>query len=396
MRISISAFQWRLIKFVFLIGYFLAGIAYIEHFNAALSSNEFENIDGFTRIVIPDTFLYKNIIDAENFIGTILSSGVKNSFVPSAIWLLADFNWNVVLAINVIFLMFVVHYIERLSAQYAIPKTQARLAILIFLLMPANFYYSIGALKELPMMLFMLALIYHFNNRQFKLMLFYALSICLLRYQMLIILVLFFLGSSLKEKQTKITVSIVLLAAACYPALTFLDVTAYQTALEYRQEYGVRGSIGSVVENIRNETYGLSVIAVIIRLIQSLFEPLLSRTIIIEGGSVSVYNLVHVISTLIFIPFLYYFIKNLFVLFRARYNHDIAIHRLYSILIMSLVFIGSFSFIHHRYLYPIFPLIIIAALIPQGKLIAVSDNRRLFRKASTSMVYQKIYNDNAP
>ena len=100
-NVTFNSSLWRLIKVAILLIHGAIGFFYIQYFHASLSSNEYEHVNGFTRIVIPDSFLYKDIIDVDNILVSIGLSGVKNTIGPSTLWVLADFNWYVVFCINV-------------------------------------------------------------------------------------------------------------------------------------------------------------------------------------------------------------------------------------------------------------------------------------------------------
>ena len=79
----------------------LLSYQYLDYFYAYLAHGEWLDLEnGFTRILIPDTFIYKSIIDTDNVWLSIILSGVKNTIGPSFIWYAAQFDWFIVLFIN--------------------------------------------------------------------------------------------------------------------------------------------------------------------------------------------------------------------------------------------------------------------------------------------------------
>jgi len=351
--------------------YVIAGVLYIQFFHESLISNEWEHVNGFTRIIVPDTFLYKSIIDFDNIFLSLGLSGVKNSAGPSFLWILAGFDWYFIYFINILFFMFIVFYMEKLAKQYRLDKSKAQLAIIAFLLLPTNFYYSIGALKELPTALFLLACVYHFNAKQIKAFVLFSILLILFRYQMLLILILYAIGSKFHKNQLWFTALFLLIISAFYPALTTFDLTASSATEIFREEFGQSGSLGGIFEKIRNEMYGVAIIGVIVRVIQSLFEPfitLLGSFSFYESGSLSIYAVTHFISLLIFTPYLFGFLNLLRINLTRTNAASLEVQSVYSLLLVSHIFIGGFSFIHQRYLVPLFPLIIIASLMPRTRL----------------------------
>jgi hypothetical protein len=68
------------------------------------------------------------------------------------------------------------------------------------------------------------------------------------------------------------------------------------------------------------------------------------------------------------IPFTWLFLKKIIFIIKKGRLIDKNIQTLYFLLLSLIILIGGFSFIHHRYLYPLFPLIIIASLIPKSNM----------------------------
>ena len=83
-----------------------------------------------------------------------------------------------------------------------------------------------------------------------------------------------------------------------------------------------------------------------------------------EEGMFSIFRFVQVSTILIMMPYIYKTVFKMINLYRLDgYLHN-SINALYVIILLSFFLVGGFSFIHHRYLVPFFPLIMIAAIIP--------------------------------
>ena len=59
----IKNYQYRVIIFILIIAILGSSFLYIMYFNNALKNNISNNVNFFTRIIIPDTFLYKNLVE---------------------------------------------------------------------------------------------------------------------------------------------------------------------------------------------------------------------------------------------------------------------------------------------------------------------------------------------
>lgn len=98
----------RFTRLLATVSIFLFSLMYLNYFHPYLENGQWLNLDnGFTFIIIPDTFLYLDLIDRDNILSSVLSSGVKNTICPSLIWALGQFDWFAVLFINIIFIWFI-------------------------------------------------------------------------------------------------------------------------------------------------------------------------------------------------------------------------------------------------------------------------------------------------
>ena len=96
----------------------LAAILYTKIFYEALISEDWYSVDGFRRIVIPDTFLYKSLLESEASIYLIAFAGIKNSIGPSLIWFLAGMNWYLVVLINALFVYISLKYLVQINSYF--------------------------------------------------------------------------------------------------------------------------------------------------------------------------------------------------------------------------------------------------------------------------------------
>lgn len=381
--LKISNNLWWLIKILLLLLHLLIGFLYIQHFHSSLTSREWEHINGITRIVIPDTFIYKEIIDKNEITNinvlfdSIVSSGIKNSAGPAMLWFFAGSDWYSIFFINLIFLIFIVQYMEGLIEQYSINRTHGRIAILVFLLMPVISYYSIGSLKELPMMLVLLGFLYHINAKQYKLVIVFIVIAFIFRYQLLVIFLLFIISIQFSKNQLKFILILLFGLSAFYPLLIQLDIAEHSSTELYRSETKGLTFSGEIVEYVRNNIIILSIFSIIIRTFQTLIEPFISLIItksFYEDESFSIYAFCHVMSLIMLVPFIKKFAERLWTSIKSGNALSLEAQKIYSFVIILFIIIGGFSFIHHRYLVPIFPLLIIASLIPKKFLTRIKVN----------------------
>ena len=350
---------------------------YTYLFHDYLVESEWQNVFGLTRIVIPDTFLYAYLVDIDDFYTSVVLSGVKNSLGPSTLWYIAGFNWYVMCFINVLFIWAIVIYLEKLASAYGIRKPDIQWAILLFIFVPGTLYYSIGALKELPMMLLLLMSLYYYNRQAYLAALLSALLLVAFRYQLAIILIFVAVLPLVPRNRFRWAMYAMLMLAAIYPALEGFQVLEKETTETYREESGTEASLGGGAETIRNNLYVLSAVGVALRTAQSFLEPVLTIArdmSVAEDGFVSIFAIVQLATNVAFIPFALGFLLKLPRVWRGGDRVPPEVQSLYALVVISFILVGGFSFIHHRYLYPFFPILIIAALIPRARLKVPSFN----------------------
>jgi len=369
---ALDRLRWRVVKFGLCLGGFSLSFLYLNVFEEYLHIKQWEHILGYTSIIIPDTLIYAAVINPDDPFLSVINCGIKNSLGPSMLWYLSNFNWYAVTVINWFFILGIVIYMEKIAVHYGLNKLSTQLMVVLFLILPATIYYSIGALKELPMMFLLLFFLHGRLSRSKFQMIFAAVFLVLFRYQLIVILLLVSMLSFKNKLQLVFGTLLVLFVASVYPLMSGIDILSTEATTLYREQYGIPGSLGEYIENIRGNYFIISVIGVLVRTAQSIFEPIITymrQLSFHEGSSLSVFSVVQVFTILIILPYFLLFFKKVQKFFRLGSNVDPDIQYIYTLLVLSLVLIGGFSFIHHRYLYPFFPLIMIASLIPSNSII---------------------------
>jgi hypothetical protein len=316
------------------------------------------SVKGFTRIIIPDTFIYYDIINFNNPIYSILESTVKNTIGPSFIWYITDGNWIETILINSFFVYISLYFFEKIAIELGSDRKSMLIGMTILAICPSTIYYSIGALKELPTVCFTLAFLYYYiTSKKIKLC-FFAFLLFLFRYQFVFIFLLFFFFEYLDVKKSFI---ILILIAFLFPAFKHFNMLGYESSLTYRLDSGNLDSLGYWVEYVRNNIFVLSFFGILVRIFQSLFEPFLAflhSFSFYENNLLSVIKIILFSSLILFTPYIYCFFKNfIFFAFAER-----KIKAIFIFICISTYFIGGFSFIHHRYLVFIFPLMILLCI----------------------------------
>jgi hypothetical protein len=344
-------------------------IAYVHYFHQELLVGEFQHVRGYTGLVIPDTFLYKQAINPDDVLSSILLSAMKNSIVPCFIWWASGYDWYWVTVVNCFLLFGAILYLQKIFAEYHIHKSRSRFFGILLMLLPMSLYYAIGSLKEIPSLLCLTAFFYYYISGDRLRVVFFATLLIIIRYQFAVVLFLFILMDIFKRKAISITVISLIMIGVMYPFYERFDLLVPTATMQYREETGGVGSIGSYVEIIRSEVPFISLFAIIIRIVQSVYEPLIGfmkSLSLYEKGSLSVYSTAGLISNLIMFSILIAFYRRCVFVVRHRNNIDRDTGRLFIILFVSLFGIGGLSFIHGRYLYPLYGLLLVASALPRS------------------------------
>jgi hypothetical protein len=139
-----------------------------------------------------------------------------------------------------------------------------------------------------------------------------------------------------------------------------------ETTASYRDLFGAAGSAGGWVESVRETVPVASAGAVLIRIVQSIFEPLLAfgrRPSFIEDGSISIWGLALVGAALILLRYWLTFIRRLVIMIIEKPRVDREVTQLYTFCLVFIFPVAGFSFIQSRYLYPVTVLMLVAAVV---------------------------------
>jgi hypothetical protein len=345
---------------------FILSSSYYSYFSVALNDDIWENVNGFTRIIIPDTFLYRNVVDFSNPFTSIVFAGIKNSIGPSFIWFITNGKWVLVSFVNAVFLFIELMYIAKTARFFSVPSNKIFSMMILIALLPSTIYHSVGALKEVPTLAFMSGFFYHYlKGERIKCILYMGLLI-IFRYQIWMALSLFLLTDQFNKKSFSIAFLFIIILSAVFPFIQKFGVLYNETTELYREQNGVESSLGGGIEYIRNTIPIISAFAVIIRVIQTIYEPffnLIRSFTFFENGNLSIINVVYFSSLLFLFRYWFAFLKHIgsLLLNPSRVSRNVM--RLYLLCLVTLVPTAGFSFIQPRYLYPITSLIVLAAIV---------------------------------
>lgn len=379
MRTSHHLLAYRSISLVAALasaGVVLAALLYTFIFHQALIEEDMHGMTGFARVVIPDTFLYKTslerVIGGEIPIEWLVFT-LKNGIGPAFMWYLAENNWYSIAAINGLLIFISLLYFSRISRHYKIEFSATTTMAIYIGLAPILIYYSIGSLKELPTLLGFLGFLYHYLKNQTHKWLFYVFLLIFFRYQIIVPIAAFVTFDKVFKNPLKVSVFTMLAVACLYPYINSLSIFTSEATAIFREDQA--SSVGAYIEGIRETMPVLSALAVLFRVIQSMFEPILTfiaNPTFYENESISVYLIVNFIQNVTLAP---YWMLAVVAVIRESLTHKTDcrdIKRLYALIVLFVVSIGGFSFIHHRYLFPISGFVLIAGLIELSR-------RRAFR-----------------
>lgn len=347
-------------------------------FGHALANGEWEHLFGFTRIVIPDTLLYLQIAQARSVTEFLLLAAVKNSIAPSLVWFLLYKNWYLVTLFNALCFSLVLVYTRRILLLLD-PEQRRKFPSIAVVLTIACSYYAVGSLKEIPTLLGLTAFVYCFLTQQRARAVLWFAFLLAFRFQFAYLVLGAYLATKLRRNPFRMTLLTLAVIGAIFPLVSLLQVFT-PGALSNLRLAAAGNSVGSLVEYVRSHMLGLSLIAILIRIGQSILEPLvlLVRTrSFYEAGSLSLF---HVHSMLILVVTFAAWMRACFGRFyrmasvRGR-ETDFGI--LYSFLAIATFAIGGTGLISQRFLFPVLALLLIVARVsPQPSdtaAVAVSD-----------------------
>ena len=337
----------------------------------ALIEQNMHGATGLARAVIPDTFLYKNILEkvlvGEMSIGELLV--FSNYIGPVFMWYLAGDNWYSIAAVNGFVIFVALLYLFKFCRFYNLKLLKTMIILTYIGISPIIIYYSTGALKELPCLLGILGFLYHYLNEQKKSWIFYAFILIFFRLQLVVPIALFIIFDRVVKNQLKASILTILIAAALYPFIEQFSMLAANTTELFREDQ--TSTVGSYIEEIRRTIPIVSMFAVLLRIIQVIFEPFLKfikNPTFYEYDDLSVYLLSNFIQNLVLAPFWILAIIGIIRRTFTRKKETRDIERVYSFMVLFVGFVAGFSFISHRYLFPIIGIVLIAGLLEHKKM----------------------------
>ena len=368
---------------LYLITAFLVNVllcqSYVIYFLEPIKNEEWAATGSFNSIIIPDSYIFQRVAESiandqivvlvagsdtatefknVNYFYGILwwASRVQNTIVPSLFWAISNYSWNIATYINSILVLITSIYIFLLSTKIGIKKHSAYYISVVYILLPITLYNSIGFVKEIPTAAFITIFVYHFINKQKAVALLFAMLLVLTRYQLFAVIVLFYFVSILR-KPIIFTIIILFIISAIYPSIDF-NILASNAADTFRKQHVSTLNVGALIEQIRNEIPIASFLAILIRVMQSVYEPII--TLILNRTNPQ-FNNVLVLSYLISnIVLVNMWTKSLIYVFIKK-NLDRNMSLIYSIFIIYVILVGGFSFISHRYLFGIIPIMMVIA-----------------------------------
>ena len=374
MKISQRSFLFRrssLLILILSLGIKLATQFYTYVIYKALIAENMHGMTGLARGAIPDTFLYKNILEKilidELSISSLLM--FSNYIGPVFMWYLAGANWYLVAAINGLVIFVALHYLYQIFKFYDLKVSNTTIISVYVGVLPIIVYYSIGALKELPGLLGILGFLYHYLKQQKKYWIFYVFILIFFRQQLVIPIALFIILDKATINQFKASTLTILILAGGYPFLYQIDILASNATELFREDQTT--SVGAYIEEIRSTIPIISMVAVLLRILQAIFEPILTfikNPTFYEYDDLSVYLLLNFIQNIVLAPFWIMAIIGILrrTFRRKKKNRDTG--RLYALMVLYVGFVGGFSFISHRYLFPIIGIVLIAGLLEQKEM----------------------------
>ena len=334
-------------------------------FGESLENGVWEDVFGFTRIIVSDTLLYLSISEAQSVPEFLLLSVIKNSIAPSLVWWVFQQNWYLVSVFNAILFFFVLVYTRRLILLLD-PAQKSKMYPIAVVLTVVCTYYSVGSLKEIPTLLGFTAVVYHFLAKQkAQALLWFALLVGF-RIQFSYLIPAVYLLSRINKNPFRLTLISIAVVGVFFPLLSWLQVFTFDAVEIFRAGSGESSSIGAVVEHARAHIIGVSLLAIMVRVMQSILEPLvlfLSRLSFLEDGDLQLYHLhAFIVLMLLMWSWVMIFFKR-FWLISDPAGRYASFGTLYSFLAIAVVAMGGMSIISHRYLIPTYALLLVAAKV---------------------------------
>ncbi|MDQ3068432.1 MAG: hypothetical protein M3R55_01725 [Acidobacteriota bacterium] len=335
-------------------------------FGPSLEEGVWEHVHGVTRFIIPDTLLYLLISQVDTFGAVIQASGVKNSVGPSLVWWILDHSWRAVSVFNAACFMLMLVYVRRLILHLD-PDQRGTFNRIALVLLFVAAYYSVGSLKEIPTLLGFTAFVHHFIARQRLKAMLWFLFLTLFRFQFAYLIVPAYALSKLRANPLRLTLMSLLVIGMLFPLVSILEVFTPAAVQSHRSGADlVPDSLGSKVEMARGRIAGVSFVAILVRIAQTVFEPLIQlvgRRTFFEAGSLSVYLLHSTVVLLLMLPSWYtLFVKRLWEV-RQSDPKSAQFGTLYAFVAISIFAYGGTGIVSHRFLVPAYALLLVAARV---------------------------------
>jgi hypothetical protein len=234
-------------------------------------------------------------------------------------------------------------------------------------------------LKEIPSLLFLTGFFYSYVTGKRISWILYVLLGTVFRIQFLMVITIFLVADRFRFHSLRVALYMLIAVSAAYPIL-HLDVFASESAALFREESVSGNSFGAFVEFVRQSFPIASFFAILVRIFQSIFEPALtviSARSLLEEGNISVILSTYLVSEIICLPFWLSLPKKIFDYAIYPFKTDIMSIRLYTLCLAFIYPVAGFSFIHHRYLYPVLGLLLLSGSMPKDRDETIHQNEEI-------------------
>jgi hypothetical protein len=278
-------------------------VVHLSAFGEALRQTRWLNLFGYTRVIIPDTFTYFWIAQVDSIPALFSKAQIKNSFGPALLWWLSGNNWYLLSYFNAMCFALTLVYTRSLITLLD-PAQLRRFKWIAFVLTVASCYYSVGALKEIPTLLGFTAFVYHFVARQKMPAIVWFGFLTLFRYQFLYLVVPAYAIRGFRRNPLPLTLAALGLLGILFPVVSYWQVFT-PDAIGYFRGGAAEPTVGAQVEFVRGNVLFFSLPAILLRVVQTIFEPLfqlLATRTVYEQGALSLMLVQALLALLLLTP----------------------------------------------------------------------------------------------